>query len=556
MLDPARHAPRFSDLLDAAARLRGLAHVTPVLRSRSLDALAGCELYFKAENLQRAGAFKFRGAANAVFSLTPEQAARGVVTQSSGNHGAAVALACRLRGIPCTVVVPHSAPRIKREAIARNGARIVDCEVGQSARDEATRAVLEATGGELIHPFNDARVIAGQGTATLELLGQVERRARARAGDGDEPRPVMSVMGALSVRFIGEIYDRTGDYNLGLWIYLFVDIAAAGLILAAAVAPAAAQDEAQRVARRGREGRHRISFVVQDFVAIDFENQWNLGGILGSNGFDKAQGRGVRIATRFERELRVIVRIVAGRIGGETARGAVFEALIDGQDHELARTAQPAVAQQPHEVRLDPGILRFVPGKDFLDLRAHPHGLRSVLRCRPCADGCPHSRSPAGDEGSPAPLSAAARRRAAGGVSPGASRSVGSGHSRTSSAPSCRAMSATRAKRAAGASRRTQGAPARRAASARPGSRPQSTPTGRPRTSLRAAQNPAPANRASPGAVTSTISRPRAAAAARTASPSKRSRIATVSAGAGRRSPVVPCPRAIRGRPRRRSRRR
>lgn len=194
MHDPACHVPRFSDLLDAAARLRGLAHVTPVLRSRSLDALAGCELYFKAENLQRAGAFKFRGAANAVFSLTPEQAARGVVTQSSGNHGAAVALACRLRGIPCTVVVPHSAPRIKREAIARNGARIVDCEVGQSARDEATRAVLDDTGGELIHPFNDARVIAGQGTATLELLGQVERRARARAGDGDEPRPVLDLV--------------------------------------------------------------------------------------------------------------------------------------------------------------------------------------------------------------------------------------------------------------------------------------------------------------------------------------------------------------------------
>lgn len=194
MHDPARHVPRFSDLLDAAARLRGLAHVTPVLRSRSLDALAGCELYFKAENLQHAGAFKFRGAANAVFSLTPEQAARGVVTQSSGNHGAAVALACRLRGIPCTVVVPHSAPRIKREAIARNGARIVDCEVSQAARDEATQQVLAKTGGELIHPFNDARVIAGQGTATLELLGQVERRARARADDGGESRPVLDVV--------------------------------------------------------------------------------------------------------------------------------------------------------------------------------------------------------------------------------------------------------------------------------------------------------------------------------------------------------------------------
>lgn len=187
--------PTLDDVRDAAARIAGLAHVTPVLRSRSLDALAGCELFFKAENQQRAGAFKFRGAANAVFSLTPDQAARGVVTQSSGNHGAAVALACRLRDIPCTVVVPRAAPRIKREAIARNGARIVDCDVAQSARNEATARVLTETGGELVHPYNDARVIAGQGTATLELLHQVERRGPARA---DARPPLDVVMAPLS----------------------------------------------------------------------------------------------------------------------------------------------------------------------------------------------------------------------------------------------------------------------------------------------------------------------------------------------------------------------
>lgn len=178
--------PRFEDLRDAAARIAGIAHVTPVLRSRSLDALAGCELFFKAEHLQRAGAFKFRGAANAVFSLAAEQAARGVVTQSSGNHGAALALACRLRGIACTVVVPRTAPRIKREAIARNGARIVDCEVAQADRDAVTAQVLAETGGELVHPYNDARVIAGQGTATLELLGQL--------GRGDSGRPLLDVV--------------------------------------------------------------------------------------------------------------------------------------------------------------------------------------------------------------------------------------------------------------------------------------------------------------------------------------------------------------------------
>jgi threonine dehydratase len=182
----ADDTPRFEDVRDAAARLCGLAHLTPVLRSRSLDALAGCELHFKAEHLQRAGAFKFRGAANAVSGLDAARAARGVVTQSSGNHGAALALACRLHGIACTVVVPRGAPRIKREAIAREGARIVDCEVAQADRDAVTARVLAETGGELVHPYNDARVIAGQGTAALELLGQIGRR-----GDGRPPLDVV-----------------------------------------------------------------------------------------------------------------------------------------------------------------------------------------------------------------------------------------------------------------------------------------------------------------------------------------------------------------------------
>ncbi len=171
--------PVFADVLAAATRIAPHAHVTPVLRSRSLDAIAGCELHFKCENLQRIGAFKFRGACNAVFSLSDEEAARGVVTQSSGNHGAAVALACRLRGISATVVVPDNAPRIKLAAIRDFGARIVHCDVAQAARDTATARVLSETGGVLVHPFNDPRVIAGQGTATLELL----RQARG-AGDG------------------------------------------------------------------------------------------------------------------------------------------------------------------------------------------------------------------------------------------------------------------------------------------------------------------------------------------------------------------------------------
>ncbi len=158
------------DIRDAAARIAPYAHVTPVLGSASVDRLAGATVYFKAEHVQRGGAFKFRGACNAVFSLDPETAARGVVTQSSGNHGAAVALACRLRGIPATVVVPHSAPEVKQAAIRDFGARIINCEVSQQDRDRVTAAVLAEQGGELIHPFDDARVIAGQGTATLEWL--------------------------------------------------------------------------------------------------------------------------------------------------------------------------------------------------------------------------------------------------------------------------------------------------------------------------------------------------------------------------------------------------
>lgn len=173
MNEAATAFPGLADVKAAALRIAGRIRRTPVLTSRSLDAIAGCALFFKCENLQRVGAFKFRGACNAVFSLGDEEAARGVVTQSSGNHGAAIALACRERGIAATVVVPHNAPKIKLAAIRDFGARIVPCEVAQADRDRVTAEVLADTGGVLVHPFNDARVIAGQGTAALELLEEV-----------------------------------------------------------------------------------------------------------------------------------------------------------------------------------------------------------------------------------------------------------------------------------------------------------------------------------------------------------------------------------------------
>ena len=149
--------PRFEDVLAAAARIAPHAHVTPVLRSRGLDALLGARLHFKCENLQRTGAFKFRGACNAVWSLTEAEAARGVLTHSSGNHGAALALAARTRGIAAHVVVPDGAVPAKLAAIAAYGATLHECAPTMAAR-EAMAAQLQAeTGARLVHPFTDPR---------------------------------------------------------------------------------------------------------------------------------------------------------------------------------------------------------------------------------------------------------------------------------------------------------------------------------------------------------------------------------------------------------------
>jgi threonine dehydratase len=164
--------PVFDDVLAAAARIAPYAHVTPVLRSQALDALAGCRLHFKVEALQRGGAFKFRGACNAVQALGQEQAAAGVVTHSSGNHGAALALAAQLRGIGCHVVVPDGAVASKLEALQRHGAVVHRCAGSMAAREQACAAVRQQTGATLVHPYADPQVIAGQGTAAMELLNE------------------------------------------------------------------------------------------------------------------------------------------------------------------------------------------------------------------------------------------------------------------------------------------------------------------------------------------------------------------------------------------------
>lgn len=162
--------PTFDDVLAAAARIAPHAHVTPVLRSRVLDELTGAQLHFKCEHLQRVGAFKFRGACNAAWALSDEQATPGVVTHSSGNHGAALALAARTRGIACHVVVPEGAVAAKVASISRYGATLHGCAPTISAREQACARVQAETGAVLVHPYADARVIAGQGTAALELL--------------------------------------------------------------------------------------------------------------------------------------------------------------------------------------------------------------------------------------------------------------------------------------------------------------------------------------------------------------------------------------------------
>jgi len=160
-------------ILAAHDRIRPYIHRTPVLTSARLDAAAGAKLFFKCENFQKVGAFKARGAANAVFALDEATAARGVATHSSGNHAAAVARAARLRGIPAHIVMPSNSSKVKARAVEGYGGRIVFCEPTQAAREEACARIIAATGATLIHPFENFDVMAGQGTAAVELMQDV-----------------------------------------------------------------------------------------------------------------------------------------------------------------------------------------------------------------------------------------------------------------------------------------------------------------------------------------------------------------------------------------------
>ncbi|MCI0511893.1 pyridoxal-phosphate dependent enzyme [candidate division KSB1 bacterium] len=165
--------PTFADVQAAAERIQPFAHRTPVLTSTSLNAQVHAQVFIKCENLQKVGAFKFRGACNTVFSLTAEQIQHGVATHSSGNHAAALALAARLRGSRAYIVMPRTAPQVKKTAVAGYRGEIIFCEPTLAAREATLAQVVSRTGATVVHPYNDARVIAGQGTAALELLQEV-----------------------------------------------------------------------------------------------------------------------------------------------------------------------------------------------------------------------------------------------------------------------------------------------------------------------------------------------------------------------------------------------
>ncbi len=165
--------PTFEDIRLAHDRIRHHVHHTGVLTSSALNEMSLASLYFKCENFQKTGAFKFRGAMNAILSLSDDEARRGVATHSSGNHGAALALAARKRGISCTAVVPRNALRSKIEAMQAYGATVIFCEPDLKSREDGLKAVTDRTGAVFIHPYDNFYVICGQGTAAKELLEEV-----------------------------------------------------------------------------------------------------------------------------------------------------------------------------------------------------------------------------------------------------------------------------------------------------------------------------------------------------------------------------------------------
>jgi len=164
--------PEIEDIQEAYSRIKPFIHRTPVLSSKNLNEYFNCDLFFKCENFQKVGAFKFRGAMNAVLSLTPDEKSRGVVTHSSGNHAAALALAATMNEVHANIVMPDNAPIVKKNAVSGYGAEITFCKPTLQARELATQIIIEKSGATLIHPYDNFNVICGQGTVALELLDE------------------------------------------------------------------------------------------------------------------------------------------------------------------------------------------------------------------------------------------------------------------------------------------------------------------------------------------------------------------------------------------------
>ena len=174
MSDDALYIPTYQDMLDAHVRVTPHINRTPVRTSDYLNDLTGAQLFFKCENFQEPGAFKVRGASNAVFGLSDAQAKNGVATHSSGNHASCLSYAAMRRGIPCNVVMPRTAPQAKKDTVRRYGGVITECEPSTTSREETFAKVQAQTGGDFVHPYNDPRVIAGQGTCSKEFVEQVD----------------------------------------------------------------------------------------------------------------------------------------------------------------------------------------------------------------------------------------------------------------------------------------------------------------------------------------------------------------------------------------------
>lgn len=165
--------PKIDDIKSAYSRISGIVKKTPILISDEINRIFGCEIYFKCENFQKVGAFKFRGATNAVLSLSESEASKGVATHSSGNHAQALALAAKNLNIPATIIMPNNAPQIKIEGVKSYGAEIIFCEPNLRAREENLEKVIAEKGSTFIHPYNNFHVICGQGTATLEIFEEI-----------------------------------------------------------------------------------------------------------------------------------------------------------------------------------------------------------------------------------------------------------------------------------------------------------------------------------------------------------------------------------------------